>query len=36
VIIVDSENMIKYVECVPEVTNAVNFDAAIDAVKRLI
>lgn len=36
VVIVDEKNIIKYVEYVPEVTDAVNFDKAIAAVKNLI
>lgn len=35
VVVVDKEGKVSYVEYVPEVTNEVNFDAAIDAVKNL-
>ncbi len=34
-VIVDEQNIIKYAEYVPEVTDAVNFDAAINIVKNL-
>lgn len=36
VVIVDKEGTISYVEYVPEVTNEVNFDAALEAVKKLV
>lgn len=36
VVVVDREGTISYVEYVPEVTNEVNFDAALEAVKKLV
>lgn len=36
VIIVDKEGVIQHVEYVPEVTNEVDFEAALDAVKKLV
>jgi len=36
VVIIDSNNIIQYVEYVPEVTNEVDFEGAIQAVKKLI
>ena len=36
VVVVDKEGEIAYVEYVPEVTNEVNFDAALEAVKKLV
>lgn len=36
VVVVDKEGTISYVEYVPEVTNEVNFDAALEAVKKLV
>ena len=36
VVVVDKEGTIQYVEYVPEVTNEVNFDAALEAVKKLV
>ena len=36
VVVVDKEGIIKHVEYVPEVTNEVNFEAALEAVKELV
>ncbi len=36
VVVVDKEGKIAYVEYVPEVTNEVDFDAALEAVKELV
>ena len=36
VVIVDKEGVIQHVEYVPEVTNEVDFEAALDAVKKLV
>ncbi|MDO5047574.1 MAG: thiol peroxidase [Anaerococcus sp.] len=36
IVVVDKEGKISYVEYVPEVTNEVNFDKALEAVKELI
>lgn len=36
VVVVDKEGIIKHVEYVPEVTNEVDFDAALEAVKKLV
>ena len=36
VVIVDKEGIIQYVEYVPEVTNEVDFDKALEEVKKLI
>lgn len=36
VVVIDKEGIIQYVEYVPEVTNEVNFDAALEKVKELI
>ncbi|MPN31887.1 Thiol peroxidase [bioreactor metagenome] len=36
VVIVDKNNIVKYVEYVPEVTHEVNFEAAIQTVKSLL
>lgn len=36
VIIVDKEGIVRYVEYVPEVTNEVDFDKALEEVKKLI
>lgn len=36
VVVVDKEGEIAYVEYVPEVTNEVDFDAALEAVKELV
>ena len=36
VVVVDKEGTISYVEYVPEVTNEVNFDAALEAIKKLV
>lgn len=36
VVVVDKEGTISYVEYVPEVTNEVDFDAALEAVKKLV
>ncbi len=36
VVIVDSDNKIQYVEYISEITNEVDFDSAIQAVKKLI
>ena len=36
VVVVDKEGVIKHVEYVGEVTNEVDFDAALDAVKKLV
>ena len=36
IVIVDKEGVIQYVEYVPEVTNEVNFEAALEEVKKLI
>lgn len=35
VVVVDKDGKVSYVEYVPEVSNEVNFDAAIEAVKKL-
>lgn len=35
VVVLDKEDMVTYVEYVPEVTTQVNFDAAVEAVKKL-
>ena len=36
IVIVDKEGVIQYVEYVPEVTHEVNFEAALEEVKKLI
>lgn len=36
VVIVDKEGVVRYVEYVPEVTNEVDFDKALEEVKKLI
>lgn len=36
IVVIDKDDKVAYVEYVPEVTHAVNFDAAVDAVKKLI
>ena len=36
VVVVDKEGVIQHVEYVPEVTNEVDFEAALDAVKKLV
>ena len=36
VVVVDKEGVIKHVEYVPEVTNEVDFDAALELVKKLV
>ncbi|MFT5749904.1 MAG: thiol peroxidase, partial [Ancylomarina sp.] len=36
VIVLDKENTVQYVEYVPEVTDAPNFDAAIEVAKGLV
>lgn len=36
VVVIDKDNKVSYVEYVPEVTNAVNFDAVKEAIKELI
>lgn len=36
VVVVDKEGVIKHVEYVPEVTNEVDFEAALEAVKELV
>lgn len=36
IVVVGKDNKVAYVEYVPEVTNAVNFDAALEAAKKLI
>lgn len=36
VVIVDKEGIVRYVEYVPEVTNEVDFDKALEEVKKLI
>lgn len=36
VVVVDKEGIIKHVEYVPEVSNEVDFDAALKAVKKLV
>ncbi len=33
VVVINKENKVTYVEYVPEVTQAVNFDAALEAIK---
>ena len=33
VVVIDKDNKVTYVEYVPEVTQAVNFDAALEAIK---
>jgi len=35
IFIVDKENIIRYIEIVPEITNHTDYDKALDAVKRL-
>lgn len=35
-VVVDADNVVRYVEYVPEVTQAVNFDAAVEAAKALL
>lgn len=36
VVVVDKEGVVQYVEYVPEVTNEPNFDAALEAAKKLM
>ncbi|MCZ4694523.1 thiol peroxidase [Ancylomarina euxinus] len=36
VVVIDKENIVQYVEYVPEVTDAPNFDAALEAAKALV
>lgn len=36
VVVIDANDKVTYVEYVPEVTNAVNFDAVLEAIKALI
>lgn len=36
IVVLDREGVVRYVEYVPEVTNDVNFDAALEAVKALV
>ena len=36
VVVIDKNDKVTYVEMVPEVTNSVNFDGVIEAVKELI
>ena len=36
IVVIGKDDKVAYVEYVPEVTHAVNFDAAVDAVKKLI
>ena len=36
IVVIDKEGTVQYVEYVPEVTNEVNFDAALEAVKKLV
>ena len=36
VVVVDKEGKVSYVEYVPEVTDEVNFDSALEAVKKLV
>ena len=36
IVVVDKEEEIQYVEYVPEVTNEVNFEAALEEVKKLV
>lgn len=36
VVVIGKDNKVAYTEYVPEVTQAVNFDAAVEAVKKLI
>lgn len=36
VFVVDSNNIVQYVEYLPEVTNQVNFDAALEVVENLL
>ena len=36
IVVVDKEGVIQYVEYVPEVTNEVNFEAALEEVKKLV
>ncbi len=36
IVILDKENVVRYVEYVPEITTAVNFDATVTATKELL
>ncbi|MDY2927222.1 MAG: lipid hydroperoxide peroxidase, partial [Anaerococcus sp.] len=36
IVVVDKEGVIQYVEYVPEVTHEVNFEAALEEVKKLV
>ena len=36
IVVVDKNDKVTYVEYVPEVTNAVNFDAAVEAAKAAL
>lgn len=36
IVVIGKDDKVAYVEYVPEVTSSVNFDAAVDAVKKLI
>ncbi len=36
IVILDKENVVRYVEYVPEITTAVNFDVAVTATKELL
>jgi len=35
VFIIDKENKIRYIEIVPELTNSINFESALNFIKRL-
>lgn len=36
VVVIDKENVVRYVEYVPEVTNEPDYDAAVDAAKKYV
>lgn len=36
IVVIDKDDVVRYVEYVPEVTTAVNFDAAVEAAKALV
>lgn len=36
IVVVDKNDKVTYVEVVPEVSNKVNFDAAVDAIKKVL
>ena len=36
IVVVDKEGVIQYIEYVPEVTHEVNFEKALEAVKKLV